>query len=92
MRSAGPGRAHPIFFGHAAARGIPPIDDFGPAVVFEAASGGEQGVGTRFRPASSRLFEPVPDDALADAFTTPDPTCDPRARQRSQRIWSLLAS
>jgi len=47
-----PGRAHPIFFGHATARGIPPIDDFGPKVVFEAASDGEQGVGARFRPAA----------------------------------------
>ena len=92
MRSAGPGRAHPIFFGHAAARGIPPIDDFGPAAVFEAASGGEQGVGARFRPAASRLLEPVPDDVLADASATPDPTCNPHARQRSQRIRSLLAS
>ena len=61
-------------------RGIPPIDDFGPAAVFEAAFDGEQGVGVRFRPASSRLFEPVPDDVLADASTTPDPTCNPRAR------------
>ena len=74
----GLGASH--IFGHAATRGIPPIDDFGPAVVFEAAFDGEQGVGGRFRPASSRLFEPVPDDALADAFTTPDTTCNPRAR------------
>ena len=30
QRSAGPGWAHSKFFGHATARGIPPIDDFGP--------------------------------------------------------------
>ena len=35
---------------------------------FGAASFGEQGVGTRFRPAASRLFESIPDDLLADAF------------------------
>ena len=70
----------PIFWSGSCGAAIPPIDDFGPAVVFEAAFDGEQGVGARFRLAASRLFEPVPDDAFADAFMTPDPTCNQRAR------------
>ena len=36
--------------------------------VLEAASDGEQAVGTRFRPVAPRFFEPVPDDLLAGAF------------------------
>ena len=42
-----------------------PFGEVGPAHVFEAASGGEQGVGARFRPAAARLFAPAADDALA---------------------------
>ena len=67
-RSAGPGWAHSKFFGHATARGIPPIDDFGLAVDFEAASDGEHGVGARFRPVAPRLVESVSDDALLGNF------------------------
>ena len=43
----------------------PPINEVGLPHVFEAASGGEQGVGARFRPAAARRFEPAADDALA---------------------------
>ena len=46
----------------------PPFEEVGPARVFEAASDGEQSVGSRFRPVAPRAFEPVPDDALAGAF------------------------
>ena len=46
----------------------PPLEEVGPPHVFEAASYGEQGVGARFRPAASRLFESVADDVLAGAF------------------------
>ena len=46
----------------------PPLEEVGPPHVFEAASDGEQGVGARFRPAASRLFESVADDVLAGAF------------------------
>ena len=72
--------ASQVFWSGSRGAAIPPIDDFGPAVVFEAAFDGEQGVGARFRPAAPRLFEPVSDDALAGAFTMPDPTCNQRAR------------
>ena len=30
----------------------PPVEEVGPSVVFDAAFGGEQGVGARFRPAA----------------------------------------
>ena len=49
----------------------PLIDEVGQAQVFEAASDSEQGVGTRFRPAASRLFEPaqpVPNFVLTGAL------------------------
>ena len=46
----------------------PPFEEVGPAHVFEAASGGEHGVGARFRSAAPRSFEPAPDDAPAGAF------------------------
>ena len=46
----------------------PPFEEVGPPHVFEAASDGEQGVGARFRPAASRLFESAADDVLAGAF------------------------
>ena len=46
----------------------PPLEEVGPSHVFEAASYGEQGVGARFRPAASRLFESAADDVLASAF------------------------
>ena len=45
-----------------------PLEEVGPAHVFEAASYGEQGVGADFRPMASRLFESVADDLLAGAF------------------------
>ena len=44
------------------------MEEVGPAHVFEAASDGEHGVGARFRPAASRLLDPVPDDAIAGTF------------------------
>ena len=81
MRSAGPGRAHPIFLVMQPRAAFPRLIISGLRLFSK-----------RLRPASSRLLEPVPDDVLADASATPDPTCNPRARQRSQRIWSLLAS
>ena len=49
-------------------RDKPFIRAFGPAYVFEAASYGKQGVGARFRPAASRLFESVAEDVLAGTF------------------------
>ena len=39
-----------------------------PTVVLEAAFDGEQGVGSRLRPVTSRPFESAADDLLASAF------------------------
>ena len=44
------------------------IEELGPTIVFNAAFGGEQGVGTRFRPAVPRRLEQAPDGLLAGAF------------------------
>ena len=60
-------RVHPIFWLCGFGAAIPPCEEAGPAHVFEAASDGEQAVGTRFRPVAHRSFEPVPDDLLAGA-------------------------
>ena len=61
------GASHFLWLGGCSAAS-PPIEEVGPAAVFEAASDGGYGVGSRFRPTASRLFESVPDDALAGAF------------------------
>ena len=46
----------------------PSFEEVEPADVFKTASYGEQGVGARFRPAASRLFESVAEDALVGTF------------------------
>ena len=46
----------------------PPIEEFRPAVVFEAAFEGVQGVGSCLRPSAPGSFESAADDLLADAF------------------------
>ena len=48
--------------------GRPPFEQVGPAHVFEAASDGEHGVGSRFQPVAPGSFEPVPDDVFEGAF------------------------
>ena len=48
-----------VFWSDGCAVTSPPIEKAGPTHVCEAASGDERGVGTRFRPAASRLFESV---------------------------------
>ena len=48
------GASHIFWLGGCGAE-IPPIDDFGSAVVFEAAFDGKQGIGIGFQPAASRL-------------------------------------
>ena len=48
------GASHFSWFGGYGAE-IRPIDDFGSAVVFDAAFNGEQGVGIGFQPVASRL-------------------------------------
>ncbi len=59
---------HPIFWLCGCGAASPPIEEVGPAPVFEAAFDGEHGVGSRFRPTAPRSFEPTPDDAIAGAF------------------------
>ena len=66
-RSAQKGVVHFLWLGGCEAAS-PPIEEVGPAPVFEAASGGEHGVGARFRPVAPGSFEPTSDDALAGAF------------------------
>ena len=58
------GASHDHGSGGCAATG-PPFDEVGPAIVFDAAFGGEQGVSTRFRPAVPRRLEPALGDMLA---------------------------
>ena len=48
------GASHFSWFGGYGAE-VHPIDDFGSAVVFDAAFSGEQGVGVDFQPAAARL-------------------------------------
>ena len=59
---------HPIFWLCGCGAASPPIEEVGPAPVFEAAFDGEHGVGSRFRPVAPGSFEPASDDALAGAF------------------------
>ena len=70
----------------------PPVEEVGPSVVFDAACGGEQGVGSRFRPAAPRLLEPAPDDLLAGAFHDAGSDRHPALPAKVSGIRSLLAS
>ncbi len=85
------GAVHFLWLGGCGAAS-PPIEEVGPTHVFEAASDGGHGVGARFRPAASRLFEPVPAMQLQALSAMPDPVGRPRVRQGSQRIRSPPAS
>ena len=70
----------------------PQIDEFGLTHTFEVASEGEQGVGTRLRPAAPAFLNRFPTMCLQGIFATPDPTGGLRFRLSSLHIWSLLAS
>ena len=70
----------------------PPIEEVGPSVVFDAAFGGEQGVGADFRPAAPRQLEPAPDDLLAGAFHDAGSDRQAALPAKVADIRSLLAS
>ena len=70
----------------------PPIKQVGPSVVFNAAFGGEEGVGARFRPATPRPLEPAPDDLLAGAFHDAGSDRQPVLPAKVAGIRLLLAS
>ena len=72
---------------------IPPIDDFGLAVVCEAAFDGEQGAGFGFRPAASRpskKYGTHPIACVRAFFTKFDPLYSSRILFKPNGNWRIL--